>query len=405
MSRTTTIPNIVKTTVRGKTKYLLDLRPFFVEGSNGGRKYFDKRRDAEAFLNSLLIKGKLSKEVLNNNSVKIDVLYHNYIFSNYFRRKHKLSGTNVEETNRDKERRYINYLQPFVKDISVSDINKRMLIDLTQYIEELDSINGDQISEALQYRLWTDFKGFLNYLYDYEIISQPIAIPIDAGIAKPKKKKIILCWHKNEFEMYLNEIDSEIEKTYFMLLGKNGPRKSEGKGIKFKNVNYNTGEIEIYTQLKKKKDGDVKTKTEYSKRIIRVDKETMMRIKTHMDERKKTGISDSELKEQYVFVDKKGNPFSNETLRRHHKEYVAKANIKYYPIHYLRHFYGTQAVMNGVPVPVVQDQMGHSRGDTTVLKYYVEYAEREKAYEGVQNENTNYEHDIQNGDKNGNKNE
>lgn len=42
--------------------------------------------------------------------------------------------------------------------------------------------------------------------------------------------------------------------------------------------------------------------------------------------------------------------------------------------------------MSGKPVPFVQDQMGHSRGDITVLKHYVEFAEREKMSEEMQTE-------------------
>ncbi|MBR6724636.1 MAG: site-specific integrase [Erysipelotrichaceae bacterium] len=390
MAREAKIPKITRKKVRGETRYQIDLRPFIIDGKPGGRISFPKRSEAEAYSSQLILNGLLNKDRVSNDDVLIDDAYTEYIKENYYRKKNKLSGKNVVETDRDKTNRYNHYLKPFFASSKVSDINKDMIIDIAEYIQELESIKtGDQISDALQYRLWTDFKGFLSYLYDYEIITNPIRIPFKARIAKPKKKKIIQCWHKNEYEMYLDSIDLEIEKTFFMLLGKNGPRKSEAKGIKFKNVNFNSNEIEIYSQLKNARDGNVRTKTESSNRVIMIDKETMARIKSHMEERKKTGISENELKEQYVFVDKKGNPFSNETLRRHHNEYVNRAGIKYYPIHYLRHYYGTQAIMSGNPVPFVQDQMGHSRGDITVLKYYVEFAEREKMSEKMQTESEN----------------
>ena len=330
----------------------------------------------------MLVSGCLNKELnANKKNILVVKAFYDYTGFDYYRKKHHISGTNIQETDRDKISRFNNYLKRYFTDTTVNDINKEMLIDITEYIKELDNRNGDQISEALQYRLWTDFKAFLNYLFDMELVNQPFIIPLAAGIPKPKKKKIIQCWHRKEYEKFIQNIDIEIEKTFFRLLGEGGPRKSEARGVRFKNINFNTNEIEIYTQLKNKEEGDVKTKTEYSRRIIKVNNAIIERIKEHMNDRKKTGIDENELLEQYVFVDQKNNVFSNETLRRHYKKYVEAAGVKYYPIHYLRHYYGTQAIMNGLPVPVVQDQMGHSRSDNTVLVYYVQHAEREKNYE------------------------
>jgi integrase len=60
-----------------------------------------------------------------------------------------------------------------------------------------------------------------------------------------------------------------------------------------------------------------------------------------------------------VFVTEDGKPFIRKAIRRWFEEAVAKANIKDFSWHCLRHTFCSRFVMAGVPLKTVQELMGH----------------------------------------------
>jgi integrase len=70
---------------------------------------------------------------------------------------------------------------------------------------------------------------------------------------------------------------------------------------------------------------------------------------------------------EYVFCDKKGNPFKN--FRRSFQSAIIRAGLKDVVIHDLRHTFGANCVMAGVSLPTVQKWMGHASIETTIRHY------------------------------------
>lgn len=368
----------IRKTKNKNKPYCLDYRKTINGITYGHRKFFKSKNEAITAGDNLNDNGELKEEKLINNDNKLirDVFYE-YARKYKGNRKQKRNKPNKYSTIRDKISRYDNYLDNYFKDNKLSYITTKVMSDLSNYIQELEDIKtGDQISEGLMYHLWTDIKTMIKYAYDKEYIKNIINIHESDQIYKPSINKP-KSWSQEEFDLFINVVDDDLYKAIFYTLALCGLRKSEMRGLKYKNVNFINNTLRVETQLIFTKKGDESLKTESSYRTVNAPDIVISYINKLKLNLLKTGITENEIRELYVYVNSKNNPVAAETLRQHYRHYVDIAGVEKYPIHYLRHFYGTLLIANGASIPYVQDQMGHSRSDTTVLKYYAAVTTKE----------------------------
>lgn len=349
----------------------MDTRERINKKEYGRRYFFRTKAEAEGYYRYLIKTDQLNHAEISKAS--------EMLISDLFKKYAKSKRINKKETTRDKLSRYNNYLSSFMNGKKLMDLDKDFLSDLSEYIRGLKSKETNEpLSQNVQYRLWQDVKSMINFAYDEEIIEYIVKPKRSAEIKKPKSSDDIEVWSGKEFKLFIDAVDNELLKTIFYVLAYCGLRKSEMRGLKFKNINYVNHQILIRTQLKSGRKGDESLKTLASKRNVDVPEMVMKRLEALRDERFMTGISEEKLGEEYVFVDKKGNVIPAETLRRKYKRYVERAGIRYLPLHALRHYFGTYLSSHGTSVALTQRQMGHSRNDTTVLKHYVSVTEEER---------------------------
>ncbi len=283
----------------------------------------------------------------------------------------KSNKENIEDTVRDKLNRYTNYLDPFFKDMLIIEVNRDLLSDLSSYIQELESIRtGDQVSRKTMYRIWSNILSAIRFAYDEEIIPYMVEPRKSAKIKNPKSYDRPESWTRSEFDLFISQVKDEIEKTIFYVLAYCGLRKSEMRGLLFENIDFVNKLFNIRSQFKKKSEGNRKLKTVFSKRSIEIPDMILQRLQKIKEERLATGIDPSKIGKEHVFVNSHNEVIPAETLRRHYKQYISKAGVRDFPMHNLRHFFATYLISNGASIPYVQDRMGHSRNDMTVLKFY-----------------------------------
>ncbi|MBQ9159510.1 MAG: site-specific integrase [Erysipelotrichaceae bacterium] len=275
------------------------------------------------------------------------------------------------DTIRDKTSRYNNYLDSYFGDLLIADIDREKLSDLSSYIQELESVRTcDPLTRKTMYRIWSDVMAMMNYAYEEEIIPYKIEPKKSARIKNPKSFDKPESWTRNEFDLFIDQVDDETEKTIFYILAYCGLRKSEMRGLKFENVDANNKTIYIRTQFKNKKEGDRKLKTVFSKRSIEIPDMILQKLLKIKQDRMDAGVPENKIGKEYCFVNKRGEVIPAETLRRHYKGYIEKAGVRNFPMHNLRHYFATYLISKGASVPYVQDRMGHSRNDMTILRFY-----------------------------------
>ena len=228
---------IYKVSNKGKYGWCLDTRVTKKGVTTGRRHYFFTKKAAQDYLKTLIENNMLEQEQKPRTaSIYIKDIYldfaKNYVTKSKRRNK---SDRNNADTIRDRIGRYNNYLKSYLSGVIIDDINTSFMTDLSDYICELDNAKGDQISGSLMYRIWSDFKAFIKYCVDKELIVKQVIIKDSDEIYAPIKNKKPECWTIKEFDIFMSKVDNETYECIFLVLAHAGLRKSEMRGLKCKN--------------------------------------------------------------------------------------------------------------------------------------------------------------------------
>jgi integrase/recombinase XerC len=71
-----------------------------------------------------------------------------------------------------------------------------------------------------------------------------------------------------------------------------------------------------------------------------------------------------------LFVSSTGRPLSPQQLDRQLRQFCARTDVGLpdgATAHALRHFHGSQLAVRGVPLPIIQQLMGHANPATTMI--------------------------------------
>jgi len=175
-----------------------------------------------------------------------------------------------------------------------------------------------------------------------------------------------------EVSIFLNEAKNSKHYALLTTLVTTGTRVGEALGLTWNDINFNSKEISINKQYT---NGEFKDhpKTSASRRTIKVGDDLVEVLKVHQIEQleyKSTalnGYNDNNL----VFSNEVGNYENLSNIRDRHFNPILKKTLlnPQTRIHDLRHTFASINLMEGVPVLVVSNHLGHSSAKIT-LEYY-----------------------------------
>lgn len=371
---------INKIKLNGKTRWQLDTRELINGVKSGNRRVFKTQQAAIEAKQQYKVQVPVVAEEIKNYPKVRDAMIE-FANSSYFLKfkKRQKSAKNAPETVRDRISRYNNYLDDFFGEDTVDVLTTQKIHHLSIYIQNLENKNGEAISQGIMYRLFTDVTALAHYLAQNDVIEE-LKIKDEDKVAKPDRKTPE-CWTDEEAKKYLNVIEDITDYRFFKACLNLGWRKSEGFAVKFKNIDFVNNTVKIEIQWKGSNKGERKPKTKESVRTIDCSKTVMEDFKKIKEERLKSGLSDEELQNEYVYVNDKNEPLSAETVRRHHIEYIVKSGVRPLTIHDMRHYYATTMLRAGKGIPYIQEQMGHSKKDQTIFRHYLSMVDAAKEKE------------------------
>lgn len=215
-------------------------------------------------------------------------------------------------------------------------------------------------------------KAFYNYLVEEEIIYESpfrrIKVKFRETVVLPR---II---PRNEIESLLNVIYADGEsldkrRNKFWLrdiavietLFATGARVYEISNIRTDSVNLSSGHIRIMGKGNKE-------------RYIQIGNTSVLELLRRYYEANKQAIKES----GYFFVNRRGNRFSEQSIRIMIKKYAALAGIeRNVTPHMFRHSFATYLIEEGVDISCVQQILGHSSIKTTQI--YIHVAAKKQA--------------------------
>ncbi|WP_105212976.1 site-specific integrase [Pseudoalteromonas sp. T1lg22] len=159
---------------------------------------------------------------------------------------------------------------------------------------------------------------------------------------------------------------SGTDRAIIALCNDTGLRSSEWVALKKEDVCFVSKTISIYEAIVEGVTKDPKSKS--GKRTIPVSDTVMSYLEEEMNSQ------DSE----YVFLNKKGNHFNQDSFRKHRwSKVIGEAGVKYRYPYQLRHTFASRLISEGENVWKVSKLLGH-KSPETVFKHYAQYIE---AYE------------------------
>ena len=175
----------------------------------------------------------------------------------------------------------------------------------------------------------------------------------------PKKNGEMKVLTQTEIVRLLNQAYDEGYYEMFLLELTTGMRRGEILGLKWRDLNLETGELNIKRQLTTKGISVPKTKSSIRTVLLPPDMLDLLR------EMKKTAKYD------WIFPSpvKEGEPRNPTAITKRFRIMLERAHCKHVRFHDLRHTFATMALENGMDVKTLSAMIGHVSSETTLNIY------------------------------------
>ena len=276
--------------------------------------------------------------------------------------------TNTSERTVNKYKSIVKHFKKTIGKINVSQLTSLHVRRMVKAMEN-DDLKASTIDNYI-----CIFRTAMNRAIEADIIKEN---PTDkVKLPKPTNRKLVII-DRQEIPMFMNAIKSTPYENEYIIMLLTGLRIGEVRGLKWSDIDFKAGTIDIRQQLQPKtKDLQRFTPPKYGEtRLLHVPNEVMSALK---DQRRKQAEQrliagenwyEDDITSGLVFRKPNGKPHAKGSLDRPLKkvgESIGKPDL--HP-HDLRHSYAIAALRSGASIKSVQHNLGHKTAQMTIDRY------------------------------------
>lgn len=317
----------------------------------GERKYlkkrgFDKKKDAEAWLDETLAK-------IKDDGERLEGLSFSFLADEYMRwYKPRRKKSSYDATYNI----VTNHLKPYFKNM---DVHSMKSIDVSRFH---DAKLEEGLEASYLLKIHTYLTAVIRHGQKFYDVKQNVASL--TGNFEKKKKKHIDYWTIEEFNLFIEAVEDIKHKTFFSMLYYTGARKGEIRALRWTDISEDYKTININ---KTDYNGVVTTpKSAAGEREVLLPNLMSEQLKEYREYYEKTQI----FKNDYVVFGAFYKSVSDSTVDRWYDKYVKLAKIKHrIRIHDFRHSHASHLINLGAPPLVVSQRLGHSDASLVLNTY------------------------------------
>lgn len=188
-------------------------------------------------------------------------------------------------------------------------------------------------------------------------------------LPKNNATKDIQVLSQTDQQRFIEAIKGHKLEMLFLIALSTGLRLGELLGLKWSDIDFNTGMLTVNRTLSRVKNQDTGKyevieqipKTKNSNRVIPIPSNILTKLKDHkkIQSKQRLFVGEAYINNNYVFTDDIGNPIDDKRPGRNLKSILTKLDINPIKFHALRHTYATRLFEANVPPKTVQVLMGH----------------------------------------------
>lgn len=201
-------------------------------------------------------------------------------------------------------------------------------------------------------------------------VGRNVADLVDAPAIKATEMQTL---DESQVQRLFDEVAGDRLEALYVVAFSTGMRLSELLGLRWRDVDFATGEIHVRTTLEKYH-GEIafaEPKTKGSRRNILVASQAKDALRRHRIAQNVERIAAGSAWTEYdlVFANEVGEPVADTTFRRAYHRHLRHARLPIIRIHDSRHTAATTLLGRGVHAKIVSEMLGHSRIATTMDLY------------------------------------
>jgi integrase len=198
-----------------------------------------------------------------------------------------------------------------------------------------------------------------------------------AGAARaPSLRKVEReTWTSEQLREFLIAMKGHRLRAAFVVLGTTGMRRGEVLGLRWRDIDFDAGELSVANTLTTAGFGTVVAgppKTTKSRRHLFLDSKTLEVLRDHRRSQREERLAAGPAwngGNDYTFTDELGNPLHPDQFSLRFRQCVKRSGLPMIRLHDLRHSYATLALKAGVHPKVVSERLGHAGVGITLDLY------------------------------------